>query len=483
MKKWGNMRVLLFLIVIILLSTGCAPKDTENSDVIDADNAPVISVTVQAREDGLWQVDYTFPTVQKIVIFARSENDYRLKTWASLIPNVSLERIEGFDALVFKTPSKTASFKIEPFTGKVRRDYTPFIPFSDGGMAVYTGQFEVLNVQDKDEILSLMGDIENWQGEQEGHNVRILSDTPMINDGNVEHGEALDQSVGAGEGRYIYVGRAEITQGQDFSGVIDPGLPQWLTERFDEDLIKIYEGYRNLWGEGLPTRSTILFSSRGFDAPGYSMKGGALGNMLALEVSGQKLVKSNDKILQELHWFFAHEIAHLFQTRLKIHLDNLDHAWINEGAANAMANDVLSLQGLVNQAYINDEYWEEFEECTDYLQKGKLTEAARKGKYNIPYACGDIMAQITDGALTDHSLFDFWNIMLADIKNTREYTQVDYFATMEKLGASKSIIARLKMLTRENVEDPKRFLSSLMQDSGLAPKFDKAGKLISLKLP
>ena len=128
------------------------------------------------------------------------------------------------------------------------------------------------------------------------------------------------------------------------------------------------------------------------------------------------------------------------------------------------------LQGLVNQAYINDEYWEEFEECTDYLQKGKLTEAARKGKYNIPYACGDIMAQITDGALTDHSLFDFWNIMLADIKNAREYTQVDYFATMEKLGASKSIIARLKMLTRENVEDPKRFLSSLMQDSGPCAK-------------
>ena len=335
------MRVLLFLL-IVLLSTGCRPKDTENRKTPNSEHAPVISVTVQAREDGLWQVDYTFPSPQKVVIFSRSENDYRAKTWKSLTSNVQLERIGGIDALVFKTPAKTASFKIKPFTGKVRRDYTPFIPFSDGGMAVYTGQFNVLYAQDREDIVSLKGNIRNWHGEQKLHTVKILSNMPMINDGNVERGEALDPTVGTGEGRYIYVGQAEITQGQDFSGVVDPGLPQWLTERFDEDLIKIFGGYADLWGEGLPTRSTILFSSCGFDAPGYSMKGGALGNMLALEVSGQKLVKSNDKILQELHWFFAHEIAHLFQTRLKIHLDNLDHAWINEGAANAMANDVLS---------------------------------------------------------------------------------------------------------------------------------------------
>ncbi len=474
---------ILFWVVIILLSTGCAPKDTETSKVTHSEDAPVISVTLQAREDGLWQVDYTFPAPQKIVIFSRSENEYRAKTWKSLTSNVQLERIGGIDALVFKTPAKTASFKIKPFTGKVRRDYTPFIPFSDGGMAVYTGQFNVLYAQDREDIVSLKGNIRNWHGEQKLHTVKILSNMPMINDGNVERGEALDPTVGTGEGRYIYVGQAEITQGQDFSGVVDPGLPQWLTERFDEDLIKIFGGYADLWGEGLPTKSTILFASRGFEATGFSMKGSALGNMLALQASGQSLRKPSASILQTLHWFFAHEIAHLFQAKNKMQLDNLDHAWVNEGAANTMTNHVLRHQCLANQAYINAQYHKEFEECTQYLQTGKLTEAAKNGQYNIPYTCGDIIGQITDGALKDHTIFDFWNVMLAGAQDEATYSVDDYFATMEKLGASKSIIDRLKKLTHEKVENPEGLLSSLMQDSGLAPKFDTAGQLISLKLP
>ena len=155
------------------------------------------------------------------------------------------------------------------------------------------------------------------------------------------HGEAVGTTFGSGS--FIYIGDAKITEGRDFTGVIDPGLPDWLSSRFDADLSEIFDGHRKLWGDGLKQKSTVLFSFRGYGTSGFSNKGGALGNMLALETSGDNLHTESEDTLNHFHWFFAHEAAHLFQGRTGL---NGNAYWISEGGANAMAVNVLRAQGL-----------------------------------------------------------------------------------------------------------------------------------------
>ncbi len=474
------------LLFMVLFFVGCADKPSFDSEpaLQGILQGTQTTVTIKQLDDNWWKAEYLFSEPQNALIFSRSLNDYRGQSWTSLDPNVSFKRIAGFDTILLEQPAAQATFKFKPYSGNLERDYTAFIPFSDGGYAVYTGQFEVLSVEDRTAIENLKGSLRNWNGEQGRLGLRLISEHPMILNGEIGHKQAIHLSQGGGT--YIYVGTAKITQGKDFSGVIDPGLPEWINKRFDSDISKIFAGHRTLWGEGLNKKSTLLLSFKGYDINGFSNSGGALGNLITMELSGTALKKENKKILQYLHWFFAHEVAHTFQTRHGLHARNLDDNWMNEGAANAMANQVMRHQKLAGQDYFNAEYAKEFAECSTYLKKNKLTDYANTGEYNIPYSCGDLIAQITDASLKNHTLFEFWNEMLDNVKQDeqreKQYTTEDYFKTLEKLGASQNIRDGLKQLTTEKISNPAGLLKSLMEKSGLEPEFNKGGELVSIKL-
>ncbi|MBL4595586.1 MAG: hypothetical protein JKX99_03295 [Robiginitomaculum sp.] len=469
---------IFFIVVIFIGLISCTPTSTRDYSFIEGS---ALTVTVEKQDNGLWLAHYVFAEPQTAMILSRSRNDYRTQSWKSLDPNASFERINGFDAFLFENPTTNVSFEFKPYTGRIYQDYSPFIPFSDGGVAIYAGQFEALSVTDRAAIEELQGDIYNWQGQQGQLAVRILSAAPMIENGEIVTGEALDISTGGGG--YIYVGNAKITEGKDFTGVIDPGLPNWLRERFDDDLTLIFDGFRELWGASLAQKSTVLFSFRGYQGQGFSNKGGVFGSMLTLDMSGSALRTEDKGTLHATHWFFAHEAAHLFQGIGGLHPSPSHHAWISEGGANALANHVLTHQNLVDEAYIVSDYSRKYAQCTAYLQTGKLSNASAQGKFEVPYACGDIMAQITDGALQDHSLFDFWNAMPTHAGDETGYSTDLYFDTMRILGAPQSIILGLQKIAHEQLDDPATLLTELMEQSGLAPKFDNTGKLIALKLP
>ena len=474
------MRFIITLVLLLWLA-GCTANDKPAVNRYALIESTGVTVTIEKQDDVRWLAHYVFETPQTAMLFSRSGGNYRTGSWTSIDDNVRLERLSGFDALLFAKPNTSARLTFVPYTQNVPKDYTPFIPFSDGGAAVFTGQFDLMPAADAAYIEALNGDIRKWEGKQPRLGVRVLSKTPMIQNAKILNDEAIDMTIGGGD--YIYVGSAKITQGTDFIGVIDPGLPQWLSSRFDKDISNIFEGHRQMWGDGLKQKSMVLFSFRGYGTSGFTNKGGALGNMLALETSGDSLRTESEDTLNHFHWFFAHEAAHLFQNRAGVNLGDSHQAWITEGAANAMANNVLRHQNLADDAYILSEYAKEYEQCTLYVKTQKLSEAAQNGQFKVLYACGDIIAQITDAVLKDHTLFEFWNVMLRDAKEKTTYSAHDYFAAMQKLGAPESIIDGLRGFTDGKSEAPVMALQNLMKDSGLAPKFDGDGKLISLKLP
>ena len=464
------MRYLLILCLSFFVACSDAKKHPDLNIALIKETGVTATLTPIAEDNpsGKWRVHYVFDKPQKIMFFSRSIGNYRTQTWVSADSNVTLERVNGFDALIFAQPTTHAKFVIEPYTESIRGDYTPFLKFSDNGIALFTGQFDLMPVKDKETLHALAGQINEWQGEQPTLGVRVLYDKNMIQNGRIVRGESVDKSYGGGN--YIYIGDAKITEGQDFIGVIDSGLPDWLSGRFDKDLKHIYDGHRDLWGGGLPEKTTVFFSFGGYDGDGFRNQGGALNNVLALETSGQNLRNEDGKILASLHWFFAHEIAHLFQGRKN---SNGMQSWMHEGAANAMAMNVLKHQGLVDDAYVNTEYAREFSECVFYLKEKRFSY----------YQCGNLIAQITDGALANVTLFEFWN-ELVDVSNKeRQYTQEDYFNLMIKHGADQTLVDDIQIFLNADFDEPAKFVGDLMMRAHLQPKFDKDQNLISLKLP
>ncbi len=442
-----------------------------------------VLATVSARSEGRWRVKYIFDRPHTALFFSRSSGDYRRLTWKPVTRGVSLERLDGFDAVLMKTPMTVIEFLFTPYTQTVPKDYTPFIPFSDGGLALYTGQFELLPATDRAAIVALHGDIDRWQGEQPMFAVRVLADKPMVYNGEVRKREVVH--VSRGDGTYIYIGEASLLQGADLTGVIDPGLPVWLKERVKPELSAIFDANRVLWGEGLGQKATVLFAFRGFEGEGMSNKGGAINSLLALESSGENLRSFHADILIFFRWFFAHEVVHLFQNRHGVSIDARSAAWMTEGAANAMAISVLREIGVTDDEFILDQYGDAVDDCSEYLGDGPLIDAAKRGQFDAFYTCGDLIAQMTAAVLPNENLFSFWNALLArgTVAEQHQYSTADYFDVLREMGANDSVIELFRSLVYEQQADPEKTLLRAMNSTGLAPRFDDNAKLVEITLP
>lgn len=479
-NKWIKpLQTIVFLAVCFLTScTSQLLPDMES----DAYGAQVLA-TVSAESDGQWRIRYVFERPHTALFFNRSFGDYRASTWKSVTHGVSLVRLDGFDAVLMKTPMTVIEFLFTPYTQTIPKDYTPFIPFSDGGLALYTGQFELLPETDRAAIEALHGDIDRWKGEQPMFAVRVLSDKPMVHNGEIRRREAVQ--VSRGDGTYIYIGEASLLEGADLTGVIDPGLPGWLRERVEPELGAIFDANRTLWGDGLSQKATVLFAFRGFEGEGMFNTGGAVNSLLALESSGESLRNFHADILIYFRWFFAHEVVHLFQNRYAARIDARSDGWMTEGAANAMAISVLNEIGVTDEEFILGQYGEAIEKCGEYLGDGPLIEAAQRSQFDAFYTCGDLIAQMTTAVLPNENLFSFWNALLArgTVADQHQYSTADYFDLLREKGASDLVIGLLQSLVYEQQADPEKTLLQAMNKSGFAPRFDDNGKLVEIFLP
>jgi hypothetical protein len=466
-KGDGIMRVAIAALLVCGI-WACQPADNpENQDeqraVLPTPAAPV-TLTLTDGRDGLWQLDIqsASPTT---LFFSRSKGDYRTASYTPLSGSARLERLGGLDTILFTDAATDASFAIKPYSENIRAAYTPFIPFSDGGVAVYTGQFELLAAADAAAVAALDGRLSNWTGEQHAIPLTLKSDRAMLIDGERKTG-ALDL-VADGGGKYVYLGDGNIVEGENFVGVIDPGLPSWIRDDFDETLGVIFTALKARYGYGLPDRATVLFAYRGDEVQGLSNTGGALpGNVLALESAGTALQRPSDDIIAYFRFFFTHEAAHLFQAASGKRLGNQDSAWIHEGQANAVAYRLLVDQGLQSQDAYESRLAETFTRCAEELEGRTLQGTLRTGRVGA-YDCGELIALASDSALEGHDLFDLWAAMVASRPDQKNYEAEDYFVALQDLGASPDVVERLRMLTTASITDADRVLRGLLEAAGM----------------
>lgn len=477
--------LLLTLFACLLFFSRALFKETNQPLPETPKSRPTLKASVTDLGNGEWKVSYQFEKPQSALIFSRSVGNYRVGDWISLTKGVRIKRVAGFDAILLDKPKTNFSFKFKASSKQLNGDYTPFIQFSDGGVALFTGQFELLPVKNQQAIENLNGKLQNYLGQQYNCEVTVKTDKQLIFKGQVFSESIIDRFFGGGE--YVYVGGGEITQGKSFIGVLDSDLPTWIRDRLDSDLEAIFSGLDLLFEQNLPYTPTVLFAFHGFKKIGVSNSGGAIGNnLLALESEGSMYKQQNDRAHSYLLWFFAHEAAHLYQHKKSYYLHQLPDRWIYEGGANAIANYLLEDQRLANPQTLNKRKADAFNSCATFLKSGKPLAYAVYSPSRAHYYCGEIFSYITDAALPNHSYFEFWNALVSQVVDEQKQTPTGtelYFKTMTELGADQEVINSLNQLVAGKAKSPEKQLLKMMSDVGMVFTTNKQGKLVTLLLP
>lgn len=465
----------LYLSFMSGLIVSCAPPLSTQDSNRDTNIAAPIALTVIDGGDEPWAFDIERFEGGELYAFSRSKNDYRSASW-QVLSGGTFSRQHGFDTIAFTADRARLSFT--PYATPIEADYTPFIKFSDGGLAVYAGQFDMFDAQGNSALKALDGDVFNYEGEFFTTPLTLKSSRPILYGGRNYNGE-VTVSLGD-EASYAYIGETKITLGADFSGVIDPGLPDWISERFDEDLSLVFGALAERWGFGLAEKATILFAFEGYELDGLSFTGGALpGNMIVMQLSGDELREDSPGVLSHLQWFFTHEATHLFQRHTGKQYAHNRYSWINEGGANTMTSIILTDEGLAPEGYLLKTYSNSFELCAEALEGRTLTEAIERGPEGN-YDCGDLIGRITDAALPENDFFEFWNVFLEE--PSEKFSDGDYFAAMRNLGADEGIVTRLEAFTSRPVRNAAATLQNLMADVGIDTTFED-GKMTAIAFP
>ncbi len=451
-------------------------------EVQDALQPPAeVAIKLAENPDGSWEVTYDFAEPQSALVLSQAPVTYR--EWTPLSEGVTMWRIGGMEGFAFRKPASRASFRIKPFSGELPAAYTPFLAFSDGSYGVLTGQFRVKPLASLAEAVDFTKSAEEWPAAVMSSQVSITSARAVVS----QAGGAYSEFLPEGDGTIVYVGSLAPVEGDSFRGYIDPGLPAWLREGFDADLGTIFSMLAKGWGHELKAKARVMMVFGGFEAKGLSLKGGAMGDLLSLQMSGEQLADPTPEIRTYVRWFLAHEAAHIFQRArgndAVLFSDGGGHAWVHEGSANAFAYRIGADLADDPDAFLKEVYAEEYRDCVAHLEKAALVEARDSGNFRAYYACGDLIALATDALLPEHDLFDFWNaLQTASLKAADTDRAELYFRTLEELGAPAQKVRQLRAFVHEKPRDASAFVRTTMASAGLPIAVDDKGALVTMPL-
>jgi len=469
---------LLGLACILLAACSQQNLTAEHSKETEAE-AP-FALTLTHLDTGQWRLDIELSEPQAALMFSRSADDYRIQSYLALSNGARLKRLGGFDTILFDPGIMHASFEFTPYTGTLPGTYTPFIPFSDGGMAVYLGAFELLRVENAKAVNALEGNLDAWDGEQFDIPVQLKSNSSILLEGEVYPRSA--QSSINGNGSYAYVGPSGLVQNKNFSGVLDPGLPNWLVEGFDEDLGHIFSELEKKFGQGLVDKATIMFAFRGYETKGFSNTGGVLpGGLMVLETSGDAMREPNARLKGYLQWFLTHEATHLFQHPKGVTYADKSDSWLLEGGANAMTHIILDELETVPDEIIQGRYKDGFKYCVEAIRDSSMAEITLRND-QTHYDCGDFVFRLADAALPQHDVFDIWDALLSQAGDDKSYKTEEFFTVLRNLGANAHIVEQLEHFVTGPVQNPAKKLRDMMEAVGIQTVFEK-GALEQIRFP
>lgn len=420
-----------------------------------ATDESMVDISVVKSKDGKWTLTYQTQKPVFRLSFVRNPDDSRIERWKPTISDFEIVSTENQEYLIRKDGSSFAqvSLHLTPTYKHLSKDYAPFSPYSDGGVLIYTGRLFACINQCLDEVNSWRLFMQVPEGEH------------IIVAGNVYKGEA--SWIDSDDGMNIYVGSQQPIVTQNVIAVIDSGLPEKIKLSLDSDIPNLMNYFEQRLGELEGVKPTLFASYANID--GHSSQGGTLSNQIFMHWNLNNLNEkvTDNKFLNNTIWFFAHEVAHLYQRSSQGETYGERHeSWLHEGHADWSA--ALALLELYPETseYVANKINRFRTHCAIGLDNFPLVEAADKGRFDLYYTCGLLIHQAIDLKLREKGKKDIYSLWV-DFRRQAEKSDVkrsEIFLSHAEKWTSKDLVNRIKEVIGTKLSNPDKTLNHLVTD-------------------
>lgn len=425
---------LLILIVLMFLNMGLAASE--------------IATVIKKSDDGVWRVVYSSKIPVKQIVFKRSPDNSRVNRWKPIAADFQI-LVENGSEIVSRIdggPFTQAEFTLTSTYISLPKEYAPFSPFSDGGMLLHSGRFFAC-AESCDDSLN------KWNIK-----VQATKKDNIIVGGVIHNGEASWED--SNSGIKVYIGEGEPIIDDNFVSLIDTGLPDQLKEMMSSYLPKILLYYSNKMG-ALNYRPSLFASYSHSDDGSYGQQGGILPGQIFMHWYGARAIKEIDE--NSTLWFFAHEVAHLYQGKAG-KVEVLSDAWLHEGGAEFFA-------GITYQEILDDPklFLDKLEKaqlnCLNILENENNYRKAVLTNTKIHYSCGLLLFDVLNDELKARksNIFELWMAFNSAVENGGSVTS-STFIEVAKPFVSYELWLNLSQFIKNPEFNSKVFFQNLIDN-------------------
>lgn len=421
------------------------------------------------RDRAVWTAEFRFDRPASAWVFSRSALDedtrmpWRPQSWTVETPGVRLERRGHFDLLRTDDGSpvpELVRIRFTPYPRGLAASYDPALVFTDGTVALYNQQFDLVPVdgpEAADRLPPDLGDAGLTEGQTR---VRFRDVGARV----LYQGNRFDEASLAGDGAYVLFGPAEPIVTPTMATIIDPQLPAWLRSALASEVPQLIDHHARELGPPSGGRPTILVSWAGPTPALISMGGSVLTNMVTMRFEGIGVVEPRPALLAQARRFIAHEAAH-FWLGQTVRYGSSREAWITEGGADLLA--VRAVQALHPDFNSRAQLDEAVTECAGLIENRGVEGAHGRGEHRAYYACGAVFAMVAE-AQSGHPYSAFVRGLIDANRPDGVLTRAEWLGALDQVSRDPSIRADIETLLDRGSPQPKQAIAALLRRAGIA---------------
>lgn len=419
---------------------------------IGAASASQVNIGIIKSKQQEWRLTYQLSEPATKLAFVRNPDDSRTTRWLPVTPGFTISIADGQEYLQRDDGAKfdSVTVRLTPTYKHLSKDYAPFSPYSDGGTLIYTGRlFACINTCE--------GDENQWP-----ITMQVPKGEHMLVNGKLYPDKAF--WVDSNDGMNVYVGTQQPVETENVWAIVDAGLPDNIKQSLDADIPELMHYFEQRLGKNQGQKPALFASYANVD--GHSSQGGTLPNQIFMHWNlndlGDKV--ADDTFLNNTIWFFAHEVAHLYQRSKNAEiLGSPNESWLHEGHADWLAAKALLALYPQTTSYVENKIARFKSHCAAGLENMTLRSAADNGRFDLYYTCGLLIHQAIEEEFKKHGnkdSFSAWEDFRTLAEKQGEH-EASGFLNVVKANTSEAFVAKITSFITEQQENPVQALDLL----------------------
>lgn len=465
-----------FPMLAVAMALGlAAPAMAQTVIHTPGDNAALVE-----RHDGAfsvtWWLDRDAPVwvLRESALLRETRRAWREGRWTVRTPGVVLERVGGYDVLRSADGGpipREVEVAIRPATGDLEAAYDPTLLFTDGSVALYSEQFDLIPMADLQAARDLPADLNGVETPVGPIQVTWRDDQgPVLLNGRRE-----DLPTTRNPNTYVLFGDPGLNETPRVVTVTDPALPAWISGEIERFAPQVIDYFAARLGPALEDKPMVMVSWTGPTSGMTSMGGSVLPGLISMTFEGEGVLSATGQVTTASHWFIGHESAH-FWLGQRVRYARSRDAWITEGGADLMA--IRALKALDPAYDDRAELQKGVDDCVELTTGRSVETAETRGEHRAYYACGAVFALAAEG-VTDGDWFDFLKPLLDANAEDKILTREEWLAALAARPGGRALAADIETLLDAGAPDPRIIVERLLRGAGVGVRRE-GGRVVLL---